>query len=98
MNTIQLRKLPITSKMLIVWGMMWRALVVGLVSVVISLPLGFLVGLGAAMVGLESPILVSLPIGILIGGISYYYFAMWIIGSSLGGYVLVLAKTYVEEK
>lgn len=95
MNTINLKDVSLSSKISICWGMMWRAIVVGIGSIFISLPLGIFVGFCVAAIGFDSPLVITVPVGISIGGISYYYFAKWVIGASIGGYKLVLVK---EEK
>jgi flagellar biosynthesis protein FliQ len=88
-----LKQLAINAKLALVWGFSWRALVVGVGSLFISFPLGFLVGLLSAAIGIEELMVVTIPLGLLVGFLSQYVFLGWIVGTSMGGYTLTLTKT-----
>lgn len=91
MNTINVSELSVSNKVKLTFGLVWRGLVVGLASMVISFPLGIIAGLLADLVGLP-PLVFAMPAGFGIGLVSYYYFIKWFVGTKIGNYKLLLVE------
>ncbi len=90
---VDLKKLAISTKIKICLGFIWRSLLVGLLSAIVS---GFLGGLSGLL--LDSVPVVALAvaaiIGLSCGCLATYYFLRWLFNCKLGGFRVVLVSEY----
>lgn len=88
-NLLDIRTLPIGSKVGICWGFLWRGSVVSLGSMVISLVLGFLIENQTSSV-------VLIFLGLVMMGTGFYciyLWVMWLLTTSIGRFKLLLVNS-----
>ena len=94
MNPINIKSLPLSSKVSICWGFFWRGIVVSLGSALCGGGLGALVGfiLGLAGATEAAGTVVGGVLGIGCGAFFLYLLLLWLLSSHLGSYKLVLVS------
>ena len=91
MNPLDIKVLPLSSKVSICWGFFWRSIVTALGSALCGGVLGGIVGFILGLVGVpKAAAAIGVVLGAVCGAFFLYLLVRWLLSSRLGSFRMVL--------